>query len=114
MVNRGGMGTGRFLVGGGGGNEPTTADDAGDGLLMSEGYTRVWSGWQGDMTRGNGQLSIDVPTARNADGSPVRRWIITEYVLYEPEFSVPLSWDRGNRSIKPYMPVEESMPEARL
>ena len=114
VVNRGNKLAGGFLVGGGGGNDPTTADDAGDGLLMSEGYTLVWSGWQGDMTRGNGRLWIDVPTARNADGSPIRRWIMTEYVLYEPEFSIPLSWDRGNRSIKPYLPVEESMSEARL
>jgi len=101
-------------VGGGGGNDPTTADFAGDRLLMSEGYTLVWSGWQGDLARGNGRLSIDLPTARNADGSPIRRWIMTEYVLYEPASSVSLSWDRGNRGFEPYMPVEESMPYARL
>ena len=114
VVNRGGLGAATFLIGAGGGNDPTTADDAGDGLLMSEGYTLVRSGWQGDMTRGDGRISIDVPTARNADGSPIRRWIMTEYVVYEPEFSIPLSWDRGNRNIKPYLPVEESMSEARL
>ena len=113
VVNRGNKG-GEFLVGGGGGNDPTTADDSGDGLLMSEGYTLVWSGWQGDLARGNGRLSIDLPAARNADGSPIRRWIMTEYVLYEPASSVSLSWDRGNRGFEPYMPVEESMSGARL
>src|SRR2546427_3450595 len=28
-----------------GGNDPTTAADAGNGFLMREGYTIVWSGW---------------------------------------------------------------------
>ena len=114
VVNRGGLGAGGFLIGGGGGNDPTTADDAGDGLLMSEGYTLVWSGWQGDVVRSNGRLSIDVPTASNADGSPIRRWIMAEYVVYEPAFSIPLHWDRGDRGFTAYAPVEESMSEARL
>ena len=49
MVNRGNKRSGGFMIGTGGGNDPTTADDAGDGLLMSEGFTLVWSGWQGDL-----------------------------------------------------------------
>ncbi len=114
VVNRGSIGLDGFVIGAGGGNDPTTADDAGDGLLMSEGFTLVWSGWQGDLARGNGRLSIDVPTARNADGSPIRRWITAEFVLYEPASSLSLAWDRGDRGFKPYPPVEESMPEARL
>src|SRR5947209_3911699 len=28
-----------------GGNDPTTAADAGNGFLMRQGYTMVWSGW---------------------------------------------------------------------
>ncbi|MFC0402820.1 alpha/beta hydrolase domain-containing protein [Paraburkholderia rhizosphaerae] len=28
-----------------GGNNPTTAADAGDAFLMNQGYTLVWSGW---------------------------------------------------------------------
>ena len=31
----------------GGGNNPTTAADAGSAFLMNQGYTLVWSGWDG-------------------------------------------------------------------
>lgn len=36
-------------------NNPTSADDVGDGLFFQHGYTFVWSGWDPDApTRGNG------------------------------------------------------------
>src|SRR5579885_1760516 len=31
------------------GNDMTSAEYAGDGFLMRQGYTVVWSGWQGDL-----------------------------------------------------------------
>ena len=36
-----------------GGNDPTTAADAGNGFLMREGYTMVWSGWDPTVAPNN-------------------------------------------------------------
>jgi hypothetical protein len=115
VVNRGNKNAlTTFNVGAGGANDPTTATDAGDGNLMNEGYTVVWSGWQGDVTRGAGRLGIELPTATEADGSPIKRWITTEFVLSEPSFSVPVSFDRDSRDVRPNPAVTESMDGARL
>lgn len=54
-----------------GGNDPETAEQAGEGFLMQLGYTLVWSGWDISAAKGNNNLTISVPTARNRDGSAV-------------------------------------------
>ena len=56
---------------GGGGNDPTTLEHAGDGFLMEEGYSILWSGWSGDVEPGNDRVQIGVPIARNEDGSSI-------------------------------------------
>src|SRR5712692_5824222 len=50
-----------------GGNDPTTAADAGNGFLMRQGYTIVWSGWDVTAPPGGGRFTINVPVAKNAD-----------------------------------------------
>ena len=95
-------------------NNPTTLAHAGDGFMMRQGYTLVWSGWQGDLSPAGGRLTGSFPVAKNPDGSSIR-WVITsEFVFQKPNFSVPLSFDRESLDIKPYAAVEESMPKARL
>lgn len=68
--NRGGK-----LVGGfnksSGGNDPTTAAQAGEGFLMNRGYTLAWNGWDCSAAPVNNNLTIRVPIARNADGSSI-------------------------------------------
>ncbi|GAA4408490.1 alpha/beta hydrolase domain-containing protein [Nibrella viscosa] len=54
-----------------GGNDPTTAADAGEGFLMNRGYTLVWNGWDISAAPGNNNLTITVPVAANPDGSPI-------------------------------------------
>lgn len=49
---------------------PGTGDDVGDGLLMREGYTLVWSGWQPELPAIDGFLTADYPIAAE-DGVPV-------------------------------------------
>uniref|UniRef100_A6W0M1 Alpha/beta hydrolase domain-containing protein n=1 Tax=Marinomonas sp. (strain MWYL1) TaxID=400668 RepID=A6W0M1_MARMS len=39
---------------------PETLEDAGDGFLMKEGYTLVWSGWQTDLPSNKLGLNLDV------------------------------------------------------
>ncbi len=43
--------------------------DAGNGYLMREGYTLVWSGWQGDVPPGAGRMRLEVPVLRGVTGT---------------------------------------------
>ncbi len=44
-----------------GSNCPTTVADAGDGFLMTHGFTMVWSGWDGELVPGNQRLRLSPP-----------------------------------------------------
>ncbi len=55
----------------GGGNNPTTAADAGDAFLMKQGYTMAWSGWDISATPGSDRLTITVPVAKNPGGATI-------------------------------------------
>lgn len=62
--NRGGKLFGGFN-GSGGGNNPTTAADAGDAFLMKRGYSMAWNGWDISAPPGGDRLTISVPVATN-------------------------------------------------
>src|SRR5713226_7550372 len=51
-------------------NDPATADDAGNGFLMRQGYTLLWSGWQGDVPEGDHRMCAGLPIATN-NGAPI-------------------------------------------
>lgn len=68
--NRGGKLFGAFNQSAGG-NNPTTAADAGQGFLMNQGYSMAWSGWDPSAAAGNNALTITLPVAKNADGSSI-------------------------------------------
>ena len=58
--------------------------DPGDGFMYKLGQILLWSGWQGDMpiarwTRRTGKR-IDVPIARNPDGSPVTGAVVERFI----------------------------------
>ncbi|MGH9628045.1 MAG: alpha/beta hydrolase domain-containing protein, partial [Bryobacteraceae bacterium] len=44
-------------------NVPITAEDFGDALLLNEGYTLVWLGWQHDAPQFEGSMRIYAPVA---------------------------------------------------
>lgn len=44
------------------------AADAGNGFLLSQGYTLVWVGWQGDLPAKPGTMRIDVPVLEGVTG----------------------------------------------
>jgi hypothetical protein len=51
------------------GSGDLTADaDFGDGLLLAQGYTVVWVGWEFDAPRRDGMIRIDVPVATGTTG----------------------------------------------
>jgi hypothetical protein len=68
--NRGGKLFGAFN-GSGGGNNPTTAADAGDAFLMHQGYSLAWNGWDISAAPGGDRLTLSVPVAKNPDGSSI-------------------------------------------
>ena len=43
--------------------------DAANGHLMNEGYTVVWSGWQGDMPAGENRMRLQAPVVENITGT---------------------------------------------
>ena len=74
-------------------NDPSTPKDAGNGFLMRQGYTIVWSGWQGDLVSGENFLVMGVPIATDKKREivkPVRTEIV---VTKEGIISQPLSSD---------------------
>lgn len=81
MNNRGNVGFLGSLNNGGGGNDPTTAADAGNGFLMRYGYTIVSSGWDAGAAPGGNRLTITVPVAKNPDGSPIVGPSLEEFVV---------------------------------
>lgn len=88
VVNRGNKGHGAFNEVGG--NNPTTAADAGTGLLMRRGYTMVFSGWEdeGLVAPGNNRALARLPIARNADGSSIVEKTITEQIFDNANLAV--------------------------
>ncbi|WP_332369176.1 hypothetical protein [Spirosoma telluris] len=70
-----------------GGNDPTTAAQAGDGFLMNRGYTIAWNGWDPSAAQGSNNLTISVPIAKNSDGSSITGPSY-EYIVYDNATSV--------------------------
>lgn len=58
-------------------NDPKTVAEVGNGLLLRQGYTLVWSGWDPDAPRANGGLAMTAPVALQ-DGQPIVRTIREE------------------------------------
>jgi hypothetical protein len=67
-------------------NGPNTWDVGGapgDGFLYNMGHVLLWSGWQGNMpiaTVGADLEGIDVPIAKNRDGSPVTGRVVERFI----------------------------------
>lgn len=76
-------------------NDPTTAEDAGDGFLMRRGYVVVWSGWLGELLPGDGRLRMKAPTALK-DGRPLRGVVRYEIMTDEPAETMPLTRREGH------------------
>jgi len=70
IPNRGGKTFGSFNKSSGG-NDPSTAEEAGDAFLMNQGYILAWCGWDISATSENNKLTITVPVAKNPDGSAI-------------------------------------------
>lgn len=87
--NRGGKLFGGFNNSSGG-NDPTTADHAGAGFLMNQGYTMAWNGWDPSAGAAADNLTISVPAAKQADGSTITGPSY-EYIVFDNPTSMAYS-----------------------
>ena len=106
---------------------PGTPCDAesGDALLMRQGYTILWSGWQGDLAPAADPLArgapetVRVPVLRNGDGSPITGSVVVRWSDF-PAGTTTLALDRaGYYSVNAvvlgaYLPVSLDGSQARL
>lgn len=94
-------------------NTLNRAEDVGNGFLMREGYSMLWSAWNWDVIPGNGRLQMDAPVATR-DGKPISQQIAAEIVPSfnrEQVLTMPLAWG----SSRCYPPVDpENKSTARL
>jgi hypothetical protein len=89
-----------FFNSGGGGNEPNTAADAGNGFLFRRGYAVVWCGWIGELLPGGGRLLLRAPVATD-HGKPIRGLVRHETSTDRPAPTLPLSRRDGHGSYAP-------------
>jgi hypothetical protein len=61
-------------------NDPKTLEDAGNGFVLREGYTIVWSGWDAGAPTGPDLMAIRVPVATD-DGAPIIQRIRHEWAF---------------------------------
>jgi len=66
----------------GGGNNPTTAADAGGAFLMNQGYSLAWNGWDISAPSANNSLTITVPVALDSNGSTITGRSY-EYIVFD-------------------------------
>ena len=98
--NRGNKLAVRMFNHGGGGNDPTTLADAGDGWLFRKGYTVVWCGWIGELLSGSNRLLLKAPVAADGD-KPIRGPVRFEMTTDAPAESLPLAQREGHGSYSP-------------
>jgi hypothetical protein len=80
----------------GGGLDPITDADLGDGFLTKAGYTLVWVGWQFDVNRQGGLLKLDAPIADGISGM-----VRADFVLNEKATETTVTDLRGYSPIDP-------------
>src|SRR5260370_22144940 len=87
VVNRGNGGI-PFNVGVPAGNNPSAA---GDGFIQNMGYTLIKSGWQPDVLPGNSRMTMQVPIARNHNGSSITGTVRAEFIVATATTTLNLS-----------------------
>ena len=106
--NRGNLYMLRHINGGSRTNDPSSAEDGGNGFLMRQGFSLLWSAWNWDVRAGNDCLQIELPIATE-NGRIIRQRIAAEivnsYGLTSPA-SMPLAW--GNSRCYPALDAEDN------
>ena len=79
--------------------------EAGDGFMQQQGYTVVWFGWQPDVVGGNNRMTMQVPVARNPDGSAITGTVRNELTVLRPTTTLPLQSGWFTAGSTPYPTV---------
>lgn len=95
VSNRGGKGMIGFFNLSGGGTDPKSAADLGDGFLMEQGFTLLWVGWQFDVPQREGLMRVYVPIAREANGRSIQGLVRSDFVPIERVYEASLA-DRNH------------------
>ena len=107
--NRGNKLALRFFNDGGGGNDPRSASDAGNGFLMRQGFTVVWSGWDGELLPGNNRLRLATPVAHGG-AMPITGMVRCETVPDRDTRRMVVNWANHGS----YRPTEHGLATATL
>lgn len=109
--NRGNMRSLQFFNDAPGSNDPKTLAHAGNGFFFRQGYTVLWSAWQGDLVPGNDRVLMRLPVASD-NGKPLTGLIQQEYSVSAPGKTwMPLSSSASTRS---HPTISLDTREARL
>jgi hypothetical protein len=81
------------------------ATEAGDGFMQQQGYTVVWFGWQPDVVTGLNRMTMQVPVAKNPDGSSITGVVRNEITVPKPTTTMPLQSGWFTFASKPYPTV---------
>ncbi|MCG8606558.1 hypothetical protein MJD09_16440 [bacterium] len=86
----------------------TASEEAsfGNELLMRQGITVIWVGWQYDVPEREGVLRLRVPRVKNPDGSPIYGLVRSDWTVDQPEKSLQIS----HRNHLPYPVVDPKDP----
>ena len=106
--NRGNLYMLRHINGGSRTNDPSSAEDGGNGFLMRQGYALLWSAWNWDVRAGNNRLQIELPIATD-EGQTIRQRIAAEIVNSYGQTapaSMPLAW--GNSRCYPALDATDN------
>ncbi len=69
-------------------NEPSSMEHAGNGFLFRQGYSLLWTGWNGDVAAdGTGRLLAGLPVAKQNNGKPVTGRNYVEFSVDEKVYS---------------------------
>jgi hypothetical protein len=79
--------------------------EAGDGFMQQQGYTIVWFGWQPDVAGGNNRMTMQVPIAKNSNGSPITGVVRNELMTTSPTTTLALQSGWFTPASKPYPTV---------
>ncbi len=101
VSNRGGRFSPRYF------NRATSDDPFGDELLMRQGLTVIWIGWQYDVPLREGILRLHVPHAANTDGSSITGLVRSDWTIDEPADELPVS----HRNHIPYLVADRDHPD---
>ncbi len=85
-----------------------------DPYFQHRGHILLAAGWQGDVPGGTRRLRVEVPVARQPDGSAVTGIVRAELITRRPTDTLPLSGGAFSNAHTPYAAASLDQPTATL